>query len=51
MKHILVISRRPAPAQFESVLQLISVINATLELLNRLADTFGFALPNKQGPG
>ncbi len=51
MKHISLISRRPAPAQFEAISQLIFVLSAALGLLNQFADTFGIALPNKQGTG
>lgn len=50
MKHIRVMSRRPAPAQFESILQLIGVINGLLDLLNRLSETFGANFLNKQDP-
>ena len=48
MRHLTPVSRRkPAPAQFEPLLQLVALISSALSLLTQLSDIFGFSLPTK----
>ncbi len=41
MKHVKHISRRPQPAQYESLLQFIGLLNAILALFNSILSTLG----------
>jgi len=47
MHHIRAISRRPAKAQFEPLLQLVGLASALLGLLQQAAALFGFNIPQK----
>lgn len=50
MRHIRTISHeRPAKAQFEPILQFLSVLSASLNLLVLVSDIFGLDLPSKGG--
>jgi hypothetical protein len=62
MKHMRTLTRRPAPAQFEPVLQIIGIIQAILSIpitlfsagqlgtmwYVQLSDVFGFTIPQKE---
>jgi len=46
MRHIRSISwQRPAKAQFESILQLVGLVNTLLSLYVNVANTFGIPVP------
>jgi len=48
MRHVRSISKRsPMPAQFESILQLVGLVNAILSLYVNVANTFGIPVPQK----
>lgn len=52
MRHLRIVSRRPAPAQFEPVLQFIGVLQSALGFINSLINTlgqFGIEPPQKGG--
>jgi hypothetical protein len=49
MRHIRTLSsNRPAPAQFESVLQLVGLFNAILALYTNISQVFGLPVPQKE---
>jgi hypothetical protein len=39
--------RTPGPAQFESLLQLVGLLQALLGLFSNVANTFGIPIPQK----
>lgn len=48
MRHATPVTRpRPAPAQFEPLIQFIGLLSAILELLARASEIFGFEIPQK----
>lgn len=47
MRHLRVISKRPAKAQFEEALNIIGLATAILSLFRAVADTFGLTIPQK----
>jgi len=50
MKHVVLISRdKPPCAQMESLLQLVGLLSALLNLVQQVADTFGLTIPRKSG--
>lgn len=49
MKHLRTISRNiPAPAQFESVLQAVGLLQSLLALYEYFSRIFGIPIPQKQ---
>lgn len=52
MKHIKTIGmQRPAPAQFESVIQLVGLFNSIVSLLGNIGSVFGVDFSAKGGSG
>lgn len=52
MKHIVLIGKqRPAPAQFESVIQLVGLLNSFVTFLGNLGFLFGIDFASKAGNG
>lgn len=48
MRHISTLTRKaPAKAQFESLLQLVGLLNSVLAFYQNVSNVFGIAIPQK----
>ncbi len=47
MKHVKRLGRPPRPAQYHSLMQLVSLLDEALRFLNGLACTFGVTISDK----